>query len=523
MSFFLTNKRSLDQGLLTTPVRLSVTFMQSLFDIELQYDSGLIYRVGGDKTREYHLHHLTQSDVQLAIILQKCCNTAGRFHDLTALSNVYDKITEYFEEPVCLSQFYASMTKFRTLGLLRVDHDQSFQTYSMELNHYRNEETDRIGNHMKAHPFIFSKAFTRLSLREQKLFLSLYIQQGVNPDKIESTFRCFVPTKSEHVQYQDLQRFLHTNTSYVRHAITRLAEEKLFDKAPLFSKAFYLKEGKNFSKVFILVNPALHVHPLDEDCHDPIQPRTAYKRKANLLQRELEKVGLGDLVAYKQGSEFNKVVRVLRKVSVGVVKFVVKSIHERFIMKEAYPHQLVPLVYDAVRDRTKARLLALANQHGLYRLISPSWEEEEKDSRHNEFTTALGHLSEEQAKFLFERLAPKLRERFMAPPSSKQHRYLYDDRLTWLPGIEVIRKQAKRSYKDPEDYFRMEQEYGHRYTLIRSNYQSESLTYQKAVRSLVDDFLEDVEKLPTLTLAPAVDVNFRLENEILALAAAQSA
>ncbi|MDQ0896242.1 MULTISPECIES: hypothetical protein [unclassified Paenibacillus] len=519
MRFFLANKRSLEQGLQTTPIRLSVTFMQALFDIELQYDSGLTYRVGGEKTREYHLHHLTQSDLQLGIILQKCCNTAGRFHDLTALSNVYDKITEYFEEPVCLSQFYASFAKFRTLGLLRVEHDEGINTYSMELNHYRNEETDRIGNHMKAHPFIFSKAFTSLSLREQKLFLSLYIQQGVNPDKVEATFRCFVPTKSEHVQYQDLQRFLHTNTSYVRSAISRLAEEKLFDKAPLFSKAFYRKEGKTFSKVFILVNPALHEHPLDEDCHDPIQPQTAYKRKANLLQRELESVGLGDLVAYKQGAEFNKMVRVLRNAGVGVVKYVVKSIYERFVLKEAYPHQVVPLVYDAVRDRTKARLLALADQHGLYRLISPGWDESEKEKRHNEFANALSHLSEEKAKFLFERLAPKIRERFMVPPSSKPHRYQYDERLTWLNGIEAIRKQAKRSYKDPEDYFKLEQEYGHRYTSLRGNHRLESLSYQREVRSLVDDFLEDIDKLPTLILVPAVDENFRLENELFALAA----
>src|SRR5688500_12409742 len=109
MSVFLANKRSLEQGLQSAPIRLSVTFMQALCDIELPYDSGLTYRVGGENTREYHLHHLTQSDLQLAIILQKCCNTAGRFHDLTALSNVYDKITEYFEAPVCLSQFYASL------------------------------------------------------------------------------------------------------------------------------------------------------------------------------------------------------------------------------------------------------------------------------------------------------------------------------------------------------------------------------------------------------------------------------
>lgn len=519
MSFFLANKRSLEQGLQSTPIRLSVTFMQALFDIELQYDSGLTYRVGGENTREYHLHHLTQSDLQLAIILQKCCNTAGRFHDLTALSNVYDKITEYFEAPVCLSQFYASLAKFRTLGLIHVEHDQGINTYSMELNHYRNEETDRIGNHMKAHPFIFSKTFTGLSLREQKLFLSLYIQQGVNPEKVETTFRCFVPTKSEHVQYQDLQRFLHTNTSYVRSAVSRLAEEKLFDGAPLFSKAFYLKERKTFSKVFILVNPALHEHPLDEDCHDPIQPRTAYKRKANLLQRELENVGLGDLVAYKQGSEFNKMVRVLRTVGVGVVKYVVKSIYERFIMKEAYPHQVVPLVYDAVRDRTKAHLLALADQHGLYRLISPGWDEGVKEKRHIEFATALGHLSEEQAKFLFQRLAPKLRERFMAPPSSKPFRYQFDERLTWLSGIEAIRRQAKRSYKDPEDYFELELEYGNRYTSLRRQHQLESLMYQREARRLVDDFLGDVEKLPTVILVPAVDENFRLENEMLTLAA----
>jgi hypothetical protein len=514
----LANPRSLQRGLPTAPVRLSVTFMQSIFNMELSYGCGQTFVVSGDEgRRNYQLHHLTQADLQLAIILQKVCSTNGRLHNLSALSNVYDKLREYFEDPICLSQFYASLEKFRRHGIIDVHHDNYTSTYSIDLQHYLNSDTQRLGYHVKAHPFIFSKQFSQLSLREQKLFLTFYLQQGIQPSQQEATFRCFMPTKSEHIEYQDLRRFLHANITHVRGAIERLRTMPIFNGEPLFTKVFYVKDGRSFEKVFMKVNPKLHEHSLGEECHDQIEPRLTYQWKSKFLESLLHEYGIGTLVDLHGGSEFNKMVRLLRTASRSVMKYVVHKLYNIIMTNESYPAQVVPLVYDAVRNRTKLKILALAKEHGIERLITAGHDESFAEQREFDLASKLSVFSEKQLKRMVAQVAPVLIQSYMVPYNRRDLKFRYDSRLDIVYGISVVRERAFKLLKDPRSYFEIEQRYGQAIYQIQRTHDREDAAYHQDIQHFLETMLAEVDSLPSILLTPHVPDGFRLEDELLSL------
>ncbi|CAN7762171.1 hypothetical protein LJR153_007107 [Paenibacillus sp. LjRoot153] len=514
----IANRRGLQLGLKTAPVVLSVSFMNALFNVELLYTSGKTFylqtkRLEGE--REYLLHHLTQADLQLAIILQKICNTVGHIPDISALANIYDRLTEYFVEPVCPSQFYAAFEKFRILGLITVEQNTAAGLFSVKLQHYVQEGTGRIGYHIKAHPFLFSSSFSSLSLREQKIFLSFYLQQGVKPTAQKISFRVFKPTNSSDIQYQNITRFLHANTTHVRDSIEVLRSKQILGEEACFSKVFYEKSGRTFDKVFILVNPKLYEVEQVSEYHDPIPLKVTYKRKANFVSQVLSEYNIGEVETYKEGSEFIKMVRLLKTSSSGEIRYLLKKLYDKLTMREAYPNHVVPLIQDEIRSRTKVRTMALAYQYGIDRLVTAGCSESEKDTREYDFASSLSVYSQRELKAIFAEASMKLRQQYLVPASKKSLNYRFDSRLDGVTGIIAVRMSAQRQHKEPYFYLELERAAAQAYIGAYTNeYYLDTGSNQVSDRKVVEQLLDGLKKLPEISFVPHIPDGFRLEDEI---------
>jgi hypothetical protein len=301
VALILKNRRAVQFGKTTEPVTLSLSFMNAIFNIELNYGSLETFPIVEEGiVRHRHLHHVTRCDLQLALILQKVCNTAGVIYELSGLANVWDKVCEYFEDPMAISPFYAALEKFDRLGLIQINRDEEDGVTSIHLNHYLTPETNKIGHYVIGHPFFFSRNFTQLAVSQQKIILSLILQQGVKPKHGGTTFRMLRMTTSDDIQYQSLTRFLHGNTTHIRKWIDSLHKDQIFAGESIFERVVYHKKGRSLDRVDIALNRNLFIVGAAE-YHDEIEPRIIHKKKATLLEKFLIELGIAEVISCKQG------------------------------------------------------------------------------------------------------------------------------------------------------------------------------------------------------------------------------
>jgi hypothetical protein len=509
----LSNKRSLETGELTNPVVLSYSFMNALFNIEQNYsnDEVFVLRKRMGLKREYRLNHITPADIQLAIILQKCCYTNGQLVDLKTYSNVYHKIDEYFESPVCPSQFYAAVEKFKLHQLITVQENHSTGLFSIILNHYLDEETGKIGYYVKAHPFVFTTKFNSMTIGEQKLFLSLYIQQAGNSEH-KPTFRMFQSTLSQDIQLQSLQTFLHGNTAHIRQLIDRLSKDDIFYGMPIFKKVSYEKKGRSFLKVYISLNSSLFEVTQDIEYHDPIPALLVYKRKASYLSRLLEDWCIGEIEVANEGREFAKIVRIFRNASSSVIRHVIHKLRDKLVTRVQLPHNAVRFIESEMRNSWKTKMIAITEEFGLTGLITAGLTEEEQEEREFMFASMLSHYSERTVRSLFKNHAQDIQNKYMTPAQIKDTKYNYDARLDGVNGIMVARAQAIRLHKDPTTYRQLEIQVAENYT-----FSNKSEFDERKQRQLIEKLLEAIDKLPKVRLRPNAPPDFRLEEHLIAL------
>jgi hypothetical protein len=509
----LANRRAIQFGKTTEPVTLSLSFMNALFNIELNYGSQETFPIveqGHERNR--HLHHVTRSDLQLALILQKVCNTAGVIYEMSGLSNVWDKLNEYFEDPIAISPFYASLEKFDRLGLIQVHRDPEDSVTSIQLNQYVIPETNKIGHYAIGHPFFFSRNFTHLSIAQQKIILSLVLQQGVKPKAGATTFRMFRMTTSDDFQYQSLTSFLHGNTTHIRQWVNKLHVDKIFAGESVFERVVYHKKGRSLDRVDIALNRKLFIVEAAA-YHDEIEPRIIHKKKATILEKYLNELGIAEVASCKQGLEFSRIVRLIKNVPSLVIRYAVKKLYEALIMKETSMDISSNFIRKLLTDKNHAKQVAMARETGIYPFIVSGYATEEIEAREHQFFNRLNSYPEDQTESLMKQLYEELIEKYSRPLYKHDSSYLYEHELDALGGsIQFIRYLAGKQKRQPIAYAELERKALYRYQRIIRSLERNQQNASAEIASLIDWMNDALIRLQRVELVPNVPIDFLAEN-----------
>ena len=487
----LANRLALHHGKITNPTALSLSFMNAVFNIEINYESEETFAIVQDgKPRFRQLYHLTRADLQLAFILQKCANTLGKIYLHNTLS-IWHKLSDYYEDPITVSSFYESMEKFDRLELIRLLKDEDGKLFVVELQHYLIPETGKIGNHIKAHPFFYSRSFTNLSIAEQKLVLSLVLQQGVNKKSNNLTFRMVGIANSENVQYRGLCSFLHGNSTHIRSWIQELLSKSLFENEPLLRQVIFNKKGRSLHQVQLGVHPGLY--SMDSDlCHDEIEPPIVYKKKANLLEKFLDLYGIGEVRTCKGGIEFARIVQLIKLLPSEVVQYVVKKLHSALMTRQTAFEWSSNYIRTLLEDKTHTKRVADITKQGIYPYLVYEVEPDHYLEAEKLFFSKLDAFPADQVGDILVRLKDQLIARYSIP--IKPLHYTFLEQLPF-EGIPFVRAMALKQKREPLAYLKLEHRAQRRFLKALPD-------ETKTTEVMVAWMLSELDKLPRVDLKP---------------------
>ncbi|MED0677704.1 hypothetical protein ABEV55_19265 [Aneurinibacillus thermoaerophilus] len=489
------------KGQSTEPIVVVRSFMNALFDIEKDYHTDEKYTVTGrEAKKEYLLHHLTNADLQVAIILQKVCNTRGYIRNVLPYT-IYKKLEEYFEEPISESQFYASLTKLTHHHLIEIKKVAGSPKSDVILHHYA--ENGKTNSFVLMHPIVFTAAFNRLELAKKKLFFSVYLQQN-SGKPIERLIQSNDDTEKS-VQYSGLSRFLHRDSSHIQAICKELTSEKINGKAPLFEQATVVKIRGRVHKVVLSIHPSYFAPKKKGEYHDIITPVLIYPRKASVFTSMLDKLGIGEIAALEGGTVLATLMDILKICSARVIQYVAKRLKEFYENHGKLPEHIVAFVKKEIRNRTRATILGTIYKYQLDRFVAPYAksiaEHYEKEDTLVSTLSAFGYRAIEKACKAASRM---LYAHYTKPAVSNVTIDLYNlssGLHTWK-DITAIRYYAYYHRKDPSKYVQLELEAAKKYNYLGS-------------QDLKEWMFARIDELPTIENMPAVPHNFKLEEYLL--------
>ncbi|WP_027416575.1 hypothetical protein [Aneurinibacillus terranovensis] len=502
ISTILHNQRG-QEGKSTSAVVVVQSFMNALFNIEKDFHTQEKYTVSENAdSKEYLLHHVTNADLQFAIILQKVCNTLGYIRNVFP-HDIYRKICEYFETPIVESQFYASLTKFLKHKLIEKKKDPYTGRYDFKLNHYLHPETGKVGFFVLLPPLVFTEEFTKLDLAKKKLFYSVYIQQQSQP-VLE---RLLENVEAKDVQFSGLFTFLHRDTSQLKRLMAELTTEPIFHQVPLFKKAELLKYRGKYYKAILAIHPDIQLKGKDnagEKYHDVFTSRHTYPRVLKLITSYLHAAGIGEVAAI-EGETLNQLVSVLKRSGARVIRYAIDRLKEFFAEKGVLPSNIVGFVKNEVKLKTKAAILGIVRKHKLQSFVVPHCQSRtEKLNREDEFASVLSHLPLQTLERICRVASRHLHAGFTRPSSTVSYRDYSMPTGIERPEIIAIRHYAFLQKKDPQEYILLEMQ------AAKKAREMDSVMFREWMMDQVND-------LPNINSIPAVERDFKLEQYILRL------
>ncbi|CEH28289.1 hypothetical protein AM501_24030 [Aneurinibacillus migulanus] len=497
----LANQRG-KNGKTTEPVVMVRSFMNALFNIEKSYDIRQKYTVTGEENKkEYLLNHLTNADLQMAIILQKICNTRGFIREVLPHA-IYKKVEEYFETPISASQFYASLTKFSLHGLITMIEKHDSKKIDIRLNHYL--ENGVPSSFILMTPIVFTGTFGKLELAKKKLFFSIYLQQDGGKEIDRLVQHSISEGKS--VQFSGLYRFLHRDSSQIQLLCNQLLEEKLDGKHPLFEKASVHTYKGRIHKAIFSIHPAYFVpKKKGQWYHDTITPVLTYPRKANVFIRMLDKLGIGEVASFDSGNMLAKLMEYLKAHGARTIEFVAKRIKEFHGNHGGFPENLLEFVKRELKNKTRATILGILYKYQLDRFVAPHASSlAEHYEREDALVSTLSYYRKHAIEKACKAVRRLLYSHYIKPARSNLNLQAYSlsTSLDTWKEIIAVRHYAYHKQKDPNCYVQLEQK------AIEKFY-----TYDND--SFKEWLLTQVDELPPAEYVPAVSKTFHLDNYLL--------
>lgn len=507
----LHNKRGL-KGKETTPVALVASFMNALFNIEKEYSRKEVFTLlENGRKRTYRLHHLTNADLQTATILLKVCNIRGVIEQ-TNPHSIYQVLQEYYEQPISMSQFYASMKKFKLHQLFRISHHRYSNLYTYHLNHFINEASEKIGFYVALSPVVFTKTFSKLSIANKKLFYSIYIQQGEKTDERSSSIERRLFTDKEDVQFSGLCNFLHRQDHFhIKKLLSELTQKKMDNGIPLFKKAQLVKRGKYYHKGIFFIHPVFFPLPEDKHSfHENIPLMISHKRKASFIKKCLEEWGLGELVVIEQKRPFQTMVKLFKNCNDKVIR---AALYQLYLFQQEngrYPEDLYSFLHTEIRNKTLALIIDCAYRTNIYPFIAPQASGYIRREREYEFASKLSSYSLRVIESAFTLALPELMNLYTVPPEFELglSDYTHEEMLNELKGIDTVRFYALKLKKNVMDYKALEKKAVKKVQVEKSEMNFDRYRFMEWM-------LEQVDKIKRIEFVVHVDQDYKVEEYLL--------
>lgn len=425
----LCNRRGLN-GKKTTPVAMSTAFWKALIQPE-------VAKVQTELP--YDLYHVTNTDLDLMIILHKICNTNGRITE-TSIHQIYQAMYDYFEAPASHTQVYLSMDKFLRRGLITEEKIDTLSTY--QLNYFINEETNKPYRYVVVSPAVFRASFSRLTLAARKLFFMAAFQQGTS----DFVFRLL------HGENGLLHLLHKTQPNHLRAVLDELQGENEDNQVYLRVAKLEKKRGRYYKVYFGLHKEFLPTMQAGDSLREPLTPPRRYPRKALFIERVLTELGIGEMA-----TQMNLLINSMKRLGYRVIRQVLRQLKDFWKRNGHFPKDLAHFLKKETRITREKEICDLAIETGLYDYIAPTLEGQEKDHRIFEFVNAFSWHSVREIKHLFKQAYSAVKEAFPAPRPITLESYQLNNELSELANIEPIRLYAYRRRIAPTLYEQLEQ------------------------------------------------------------------
>lgn len=509
----LSNRLGLEKGHKTEPITLNYGFMNALFNIELEFESGEVFSITKNqktsKQRYRRLHHLVRSDFYTAVLLQTVCHATTYEINNVNYASLYDALCMWYEDPISFHDFVVSMKKFQLLGLITLSNKRDNGRFDVQL---RIQEEDTY--FIVAPTVIFTKKFTDLTVSHWKLFFAALLQTG--RDKHKLIYRYFDNDEKGNMMHKGFKQFLHKQqSSDVKRLIEELLVLPIYKGQPLFvrpkGQLTYKKNGRKYHIAYFVVNPELVLpHQKGRKYHFPIQPSIKFSRFARFIKHEIEMLGLSEHFLSSL-DVLEQVISTLKSKGKVIARYVLHKLKEYVKEHRFLPEQLKDFMESVSRSRMKAVIENLAREEKVHQWIAPHLKGEAKEHRTYEFISHMSFFAPTTLRKMFRRAYSYLQKHYTTLALYSCSDYCDVEFFERMPMIKEIRQVAARKKVCPVSYAALEKE------AIEIWHTHPEWEEWKAVKNIGTWLFDKVEKLEAKDTMAYLPEGLVLEDLLLSL------
>lgn len=439
--FLIKNKKG-EQEQKTAPVVGSVRFMTKLFELEEQFGiQDVFFRRKSGQGRL--IYHVTKADMQLAMTLQVGFNTKGILEEATR-HQIYNKLAELYEDPVCVEQFYQACSKFVEAGLISCTSEAYNRSFTLQ--HYLEPETQDMGRFVLYHPVIFTQAFTDLPVAAQRWYLYACLQQGSQADKLLQR------------NWQNITPLVHVQSKYQMEQLLKHMRTPLWEGQALFSIGRIERNMIGGKKVVYQVNPALiPTYEPEQEYHEVIVVKNRYRSLQRFLRQLLAECGLAELEDAQEGRFFRQLLQVAKGKSKSYIRAVLSYIQELYWKHRYLPEDLISYIRRDLRDQVTEQVLSVLQQTGIYHFLAPAGTSQQE--RIPEFVETMRGLPVNMLRRACKAALPDLMSLYSRPAALGNIDYArgtVPDEIIHRLQLQTYRQLAFDLQKDPKRYMELE-------------------------------------------------------------------
>lgn len=430
----LKNKRGLE-GKETTPVAISTAFWQALVNPTCTNENS------HNSNLSFDPDHVTNTDLDLMIILHKVCYTTGYIRE-TTIHQIYQQICSYFESPPSRTQVYISIEKFIAKELIFETKNEITGLYTYKLNHFFNRETEKLNRYGLVSEEVFTARFSNLSLAARKAFLMTAIRQGNQPF-------IFNGVGGENGLYKLLKK---NQPNQLRDVIDELtvAEE---NKPGLLAVAKIEEHRGRYHKVYFGLNDAYKVaHTDGQEYRDPLEVPVRYPRKVKFIERVLHELGIAELT-----EQMALIINCLKNMGYRVIRQVLRQIKDFFSRNGHFPANLAYMIMKETRIQRDCEIRDLAHETEIFDYIAPGLSGAEKENRLFEFANTFCYYSTNHIIKMFKSMKEQIKEEFSDYIFPDLEEYIFDNKLSEIDDVYWARVDAYRRRIDVDVYRELEE------------------------------------------------------------------
>lgn len=353
----LHNKKSQSSSPYTQPIVFSYRFLQALFAIEHDFDGREKFKIRSNGQGRL-LHHVTKADLQLATILH-VFSLDGTLSEIPSRHFLYQQMAAFYEAPVNKDQFYAAFEKFVACGLMQARLEN--ELIELNLAHFTDPETGKMGRFVLLPQLVFEKAFTDLPIALQKFYYHACAQQGEEHYKLLQ------------LNFDKLSVFMHRyETGHLNKLLSQAAHVETSRGEKLFKLVRIERNAAGQPKAVYQVNkdllprytPGVHYH-------EALPLKKSYKRLLRRLTALLDKVGIGEFAYWQQGRPLYELALMLKDKSESYWYIVIERLRKQFVTTGFFAKDLIEQIRTELHDQVSSYVLGTLRRYGLLSFVKP--------------------------------------------------------------------------------------------------------------------------------------------------------